>query len=437
MHDQHLITIEKSQTLLLNEQSRLLESQGRDIYKFGFGQSPFPPPGFVTEALKENAGQHYYSSVQGIPRLREAVAQFHNAAQGLDISPEQVFVGPGSKTLLYCIMACYEAVEVLIPAPAWVSYAPQAQMLGHAVTRIPCGYGERWRVTPANLRAALKTRKRPEVPLLMILNSPGNPDGLGYNAAELEALAVVMREHDILVVSDEIYGMLHHEGAHASLARAYPEGTVITTGLSKWCGAGGWRLGVAILPQACSATFTETLLGVASEVYSCAPTPVQLAAIAAYEGGQATQDYIGQQRRILKALGNHAQQQLAAAGIRVCAPEGGFYLFVDFSGMEDALARRGIYRSDELCAQLLEETGVVLLPSTAFGMDENHLSARLAYVDFDGRAALEAVSASAADSQLPAGFLMQYCDRTVKGIHALARWTGALGAVREAAGQTA
>lgn len=422
MHQDALITIEKSQTLLLNEQSRLLESQGQTVYKFGFGQSPFSPPSFVIDALKANAREHYYSSVQGIPALREAAAKFHSEQHGIEISPKSVFVGPGSKTLLYSIMACYKTLEVLIPAPAWVSYAPQAHMLGHASTRVTCGYESRWRVTPESLEKAVQNRKTPGAPLLMILNYPGNPDGLCYTREELEALAVVMRKHDILVISDEIYGMLHHQAAHVTLRQFYPEGTIITTGLSKWCGAGGWRLGLAILPETISEAFVDTLLGVASEVYSCAPTPVQLAAVAAYAGGKATEDYIRHQRRILRHVGLASHALLEEAGIRVCAPEGGFYMFVDFMDQAKAFAEIGIRNSETLCEQLVKDTGVVLLPSTAFGVPSEHLSARLAYVHFDGNAAIAASEKVGLDKELPADFAEKHCPVTMEGIRNLAQW---------------
>lgn len=426
MHDHALITIEKSQTLLLNEQSRLLESQGKTVYKFGFGQSPFSPPPFVIDALKANAHEHYYSSVQGIPALREAAAAFHSQQHGITISADKVFVGPGSKTLIYSIMACYASLEVLIPAPAWVSYAPQAHMLGHATTRIPCDYATRWRVTPDALAAAAKARKNPDAPLLLILNYPGNPDGLCYDGAELQALAKVAREYGIIVISDEIYGMLHHEGQHETLRRYYPEGTIITTGLSKWCGAGGWRLGLAILPEEISPQFVDTLLGVASEVYSCAPTPVQLAAVAAYGGGEKTLDYIRHQRRILQHVGLRAHAELERAGIRVCAPEGGFYMFVDFMGKQEELAQVGLRNSETLCEQLVKDCGVVLLPSTAFGVPSEYLSARLAYVDFDGNAAIAASQAISLDKPLPDDFADKHCARTMKGIAELAQWVTAL-----------
>lgn len=425
MHAQHLIAIEKSQTLLLNEQSRLLESAGQSIYKFGFGQTPFPPPLRVVSSLKNHAREHAYSSVQGLPELREAVANFHSTA-ALPLDASQVFIAPGSKTLLYCLMACFEAIEVLIPAPAWVSYAPQATMLGHSITRIPASFSERWRITPQALRAAIKKRKRPEVPLLMIFNAPGNPDGLSYDAEELQALAAVMNEHNILVISDEIYGMLDHAGEHESLAEYYSDGTITTTGLSKWCGAGGWRLGVAILPKNLLTDFADTLLGVASEVYSCAPTPIQHAAITAYSGAPDIRDYVNHQRRILHTLGSLVHSTLIGAGINVCAPRGGFYLFVDFMNQQDTLAQMGIRTSEDLCKQLLQDTGVVLLPSHAFGMPESHLSARLAYVDFDGEAALLASETLGLDMPLPDDFCERYCSRTLTGAQLLAQWAEGL-----------
>lgn len=416
------ISIEKSQTLLLNEQSRLLESEGKKVYKLGFGQSPFSPPAFVIEALKKNAGQHYYSSVQGIPALREAIAEFHSKLHGMEISARSVFVAPGSKALLYSIMACYEEAEIFIPAPAWVSYAPQAKMLRHAATRVNTTYDELWRVTAENLEAALQKRQRPGVPSILILNYPGNPDGLTYTASQLGALAAVTRKHNILVISDEIYGLLHHDGEHTSIAKYYPEGTIITTGLSKWCGAGGWRLGAAILPETVEKEFVECLLGIASETYSCAATPVQLAAIEAYRGGERTMDYIRHQRRILQSLGKTCQGILADAGIQVHSPEGGFYLFVDFMPLKAALARRGVQTSEQLCEQLLAETGVALLPSTAFGIPSEYISARLAYVDFNGNAALAASEKLGLDTPLPENFLDTYCSHVVEGVAAIADW---------------
>ena len=387
---EHLVSVEKSQTLLLNEQSRQLESEGQDIVKFGFGQSPFLPPQWVRKELAEHAAAKEYTPVQGLAALRETVAEFHGQLEGREVQAQDVFIAPGSKILLYCILRTVTQADVLIPAPAWVSYAPQASLCGHTAIRLTTSHEARWRVTPEVIEDAVRSKKDAGTPTVMILNYPGNPDGLSYTAEELEAIAQIVRKHQILVISDEIYGLLHHQGEHISLARYCPERTIVTTGLSKWCGAGGWRLGVALLPADCNAAFREGMLGIASETYSCAPAPVQYAAITAYQDSDALQQYLQGQRKALAFCGGWSQQQLVGnSQVRVHPPEGGFYLFLDFMAYADALKQRGINDSDALCMDLLAKTGVAILPGTAFGMEPDYYSARLAYVDFDGEAVLQ------------------------------------------------
>ena len=145
-------------------------------------------------------------------------------------------------------MASFRKASILIPSPAWVSYEPQAALLGHSVIRILTNTEKRWRVTHEDLDEAA-SRAPQDAQRILILNTPGNPDGLIYLPNELEELATVMRKWDILVIADEIYALLTHDyssGEFKSLAAFYPEGTCITTGLSKWSGAGGWRLGNVI-----------------------------------------------------------------------------------------------------------------------------------------------------------------------------------------------
>ena len=358
------------------------------MIKFGFGQSPFPPFAPAIEALKTHAARKDYAPVQGLPELREAIATFHRKVDEIDIHAENILVAPGSKILIYAVMAAFTDADVLIPAPAWVSYAPQAALLGHNAIRLETNFEKKWRITADDIEQAARAKADPNQPSVLILNYPGNPEGLTYSAAELEALAVALRKHNVLVVSDEIYGLLHHAGEHISLARSYPEGTIITTGLSKWCGAGGWRLGAALLPEALSGAFKETMLGIASETYSCATTPVQLAAIEAYQWSTELGQYIQGQRDVMKFVGNWLATQLQEAGIKVHSPEGGFYLFLDFTPFQDALHARGIITSQQLCGALLAETGVAILPGDAFGITPEHLTARLAYVTFDGAEAL-------------------------------------------------
>ena len=419
----NLRAIQKSQTLLINEQSRLMARRGEKVYKLGFGQSPFKPLERVQRALQESSGLCGYVPVQGLPELREAAVRFHNAKQPeLSLTSDRCLVGPGSKMLLYIIMASFKRADVLIPSPAWVSYEPQAHLLDHSVTRIRTTIENRWRVTPEGLDEAA-SRSPDGVQKILILNTPGNPDGLIYEQKELQELAVVMRKWSILVVADEIYALLTHKystGKFKSLAAYYPEGTIITTGLSKWSGAGGWRLGLLFLPEE-SDELKDVLLGIASETYSCAPGMVQQAAVVAYTHDDVTEAYLQSQRSILRILAEVLYSMLNAVGIGVHRAQGGFYLFLDFHQFKGNLELKlGITTSASLCEDILNKTGVALLPSNAFGFPSTHLSARLAYVDFDGDAALSLaeLNGKVVDEDL----VHKACGNTIEGVEKLCEY---------------
>ncbi|MFK7933187.1 MAG: pyridoxal phosphate-dependent aminotransferase [Saprospiraceae bacterium] len=374
-------TVTTSPTLQINTLSRELAAQGRDIIKFGFGQSPFLPPTGVIAALQGAADRKEYSSVQGSLELRQRIAKFHFDHNGLKVQPENILLAPGSKILLFSIMMAFEELDVLIPQPAWVSYAPQVKLLGQHPILVKTSFTQRWRATAENLRAAVQQKRYQSS--LLILNYPGNPDGLSYSAEELQTITKVARELNIWVIADEIYGLLDFENQHQSLANFYPEGTITTTGLSKWCGAGGWRFGAAFLPDAIPVDFKRALIGIASETYSCAPVPVQVAAEAAYADYAKLADYLQYQLEILKEVGTYCATQLQSFGVKVHAPQGGFYIFPDFENHREKLAQAGIKTSGEFCKKLLSDTGVALLPGTAFGCSPEQLTARLAFVDFN------------------------------------------------------
>ena len=260
--DAFLRPISHSETLLINERSDRIAAS-RQVHRFGFGQSPFPVPAGVTEVLRRYAHEKAYLPVQGLLSLREAVVGFHRQQDGVDWQPERVLIGPGSKLLIYAVMAAFTRAEVLLVSPSWVSYEPQALLAGHKVSRLQSDAAKEWRLTPMMLERFCLARENPELPLILVLNYPGNPSGTTYSEAQLQDLAAVMRRHKVLVISDEIYGMLHHDGDHRSLASYYPEGSLVTGGLSKWCGAGGWRLGILHVPAALAGSLMPRLLGVA------------------------------------------------------------------------------------------------------------------------------------------------------------------------------
>ncbi len=409
--------LKPSATLAINEYSKDLAAQGRKVYRFGFGQSPFPVPGVVVKELKKHAHQKDYLPVKGLYRLREAVARFTRERMGIQRDAEDVLIGPGSKELMFLLQLVYYG-DLLIPRPGWVSYAPQAQIIGRHVHWIRTEEANDWHLTAEELEAICRTD--PDRPRIVVLNYPANPTGTTFSRQELIELANVARKYGVILLSDEIYGELHHEGKHLSVAHFYPEGTIISSGLSKWCGAGGWRLGTFIFPPSLH-WLLDAMAVAASETFTSTSAPIQYAAVRAFQGGEEIESYLWHSRRILKAVGLAMWQKLQDNQVKCPRPHGGFYLFPNFMHYRDRLAERGIMTSVELCAHLLEDTGVALLPAYDFGFWPRMLAARLSYVDFDGEAALE-LSHQYGDQPLDEAFVKQVAGKMLEGIDVMVDW---------------
>lgn len=406
-----------SATLAINEQCDRLQAEGQPVYRLGLGQSPFPVPLPVVEELKANAHQKSYLPVRGLPALRAAVADYGNRTQGLTVRAEDVLIGPGSKELMFILLMVYYG-DLVIPTPSWVSYAPQAHIVGRQVHWLPTTPNQ-WLLTPAALDRFC--RKDPTRPRIVILNYPNNPTGCSYSPDQLQALAEVARRYRLVLLSDEIYGELNFTGRHLSIARYYPEGTIISGGLSKWCGAGGWRLGTFVFPESLG-WLLDAMATVASESFTSTSAPIQYAAVRAFRGGLRIERYLWQSRRILRTLGMELRRRLQAAGLAVAEPCGGFYLFPDASPLRERLAARNIVDSERLCQQLLADTGVAVLPGTVFGRPPEELTARIAYVDFDGARALAAAEQVAADAELGGDFLESWCGRMLTAVDRMCQW---------------
>lgn len=254
----------------------------------------------------------------------------------------------------------------------------------------------------------------------MILNYPSNPLGVTYTPADLKALAAVARRYGMIVLSDEIYGELHFYGGHQSIARYYPEGTIISSGLSKWCGAGGWRLGTFTFPRELG-QLKESMATVASETFTSTSAPIQHASVRAFAGGPEIARYLDLSRRILGALGPAIAARLRDVGCTLPEPEGGFYLFPDLSDLRPRLAARGIHSAPQLCEQLLQDTGVAVLPGSQFGRSPTELSLRIAYVNFDGGRALDG-AAQTDETELGEDFLREYCMPALEAADRVAQW---------------
>jgi len=407
-----------SATLAINERSAQLRREGRRVFKLGLGQSPFPVPRSVVEELRNRAHEKDYLPVRGLRELREAVADYHRHTKSSECTAQDVLVGPGSKELMFILQLVYYG-DLVIPTPSWVSYAPQARIIGRPIRWVPARAANDWRIMPKDLD--LICRADPSRPRILVLNYPSNPTGATYAPDELRALAEVARTYRVVLLSDEIYGELNHLGAHVSIARYYPEGTIVSGGLSKWCGAGGWRLGTFAFPRPLR-WLLEAMAVVASETFTSTSAPIQFAAVRAFQGGSEIQEYLWGSRRILRELGGNVWSQLMKRGLRVPEPQGGFYLFPDFGPFRDRLNERGIGTGAELCERLLEETGVALLPGSDFGRPMEELTARLAYVDFDGARALAAAGQVETSRGLGEEFLRAYCGNVVDAVDAVGAW---------------
>src|SRR5690606_7376175 len=236
---------------------------------------PFPVPAPVVQALRDHAAEKDYLPVRGLYELRRAVAHYTERKAGIDRTAEDVLIGPGSKELMFLLQLVYYG-DLVIPTPAWVSYAPQAKIIGRNVNFLPTEADANWLLTAEQLdEHSSEDEGRPRV---VILNYPSNPTGRTYTPQQLQDIAAVARKHKLVILSDEIYGELHHEGAHVSIARYYPKGTIISAGLSKWCGAGGWRLGTFTFPRELR-WLLDAMASVASETYTSTSAPIQYAAV--------------------------------------------------------------------------------------------------------------------------------------------------------------
>lgn len=411
--------VKPSATLAINELSAKLISEGKEVFRLGFGQSPFPVPNKVVEALKKNAFQKDYLPVQGLKPLREEISSFFRRRYGLSIEAEEVFIGPGSKELIYNFQVSCAFDELLLPIPSWVSYEPQAILTGHKVVWLPTKKVNGWKLDAKALEEHCK--KDPDQKRAIILNYPSNPLGNTYSDEELQALAEVVRKKQIIVIADEIYGEVHHEGLHQTIAKYYPEGTIISTGLSKWAGAGGWRFGVFVFPPQLK-YLQNAMAIVASETFTSVSAPIQYAAVEAYKEDESLKLYLENTRKILKAVGLYVYNELTTIGISMPKPEGGFYLYPNFEKWRPYLISMGLTNSEDFCSHLLSETGVALLPGMAFGHPNDNFAARLSYVDFDGEKILEYVMENP-EISIDRGFVENYCPRIILAIKQIITWT--------------
>ena len=397
--------LKPSSTLAINETSRKLEEQGKKIFKFGFGQSPFKVPVDVVEELKNNAHQNQYLPMQGLSKLRDAVAKYTSVKKNFNYKSENVIIGPGSKELMFLLHIIFDG-EIILPAPSWVSYAPQA-ILGRNKFKILQTKAENnWFPTAKEIEELILKEKNKNY--LLFINSPNNPSG--QICENLEEIAEVANKYNLIILSDEIYSELSFEKNYKSISNYCPEKTIVSTGLSKWCGAGGWRLGYFIVPNSLN-KLKDMINVLASETFSAVSAPIQFAAIKAYENDHS--DYINKSRNILKAVGNYVYENLKSNKVLINKPQGGFYLMPEF-------LNKKFNSSAEMCDDILNKTGVALLPGSDFGFEQNRMLARLSFTDFDGKKFMEKIEDEIIIDDI---LINELAPKIVEGVDKLKKWS--------------
>ena len=399
-----LIKLEPSATLVINEKSKELTLQGKKVYRFGFGQSPFPVPEKVVSTLKENAEKKDYLPMQGLPKLREAISIYLNKKIDGSFSKEDIIITPGSKEGMFLMHLAFNG-EIILPAPSWVSYAPQAHIASNKLHWIQTSANNNWFPTAKELEKKIKSIKNKNI--ILILNSPNNPSGTTCN--NLKELGMVAKKYNIIILSDEIYTDLKFDKKYESISKYYPEGTCVTGGLSKWCGAGGWRLGFFAAPKKLK-MLMDNLKVLASETFSTVNSPVQHAAVEAYQGNY--DGYKSKTTNILQAVGMYVYEKLRSNKVLINQPQGGFYLMPEF-------INKKYKTSSDLCVAVLKETGVALLPGSAFGFRPNKMLARLSFTDFDGGSFLKNISSS---RKISKSDVEKYAPNVVAGVNILSNW---------------
>lgn len=372
-------SITPSATLATNEAVAKRRADGHETLHLAFGQASFPLPERLREALGSAARNTAYAPVLGLPALRQAIAAYLTRTRQLSVAADQVIVGPGSKPLLYALLHVLDG-DLLLPVPSWVSYAPQAGLAGRRVFGVETDADDHHRITPEALaEAMMKARREGADPRVLLVNTPSNPTGGMFAAADAEAIADWVREADVTLISDEIYAELAHGWReHISPARFYPEGSIITGGLSKAFSAGGWRLGYAVVPATGAGNrVAQALLALASEIWSATASPIQEAAVTAFDPSAEIETYLRQSALLHGAVTGALFDTLMRLGIPCPRPAGGFYLYPDFAPWRPTLAARGVTTSQQLAHYLLDEWGIATLPATEFGEHPDALRLRL------------------------------------------------------------
>ncbi|MGL4550505.1 MAG: pyridoxal phosphate-dependent aminotransferase [Gemmataceae bacterium] len=359
--------VQPSATLAAGAKARQLRAEGVNVFDYSLGEPDFNTPEHIRAAAAAamHNGQTHYTPADGTPELRAAVCRYYQANYGFGVAPASVLLSNGAKHSIHNALAATVGPgdEVIIPTPYWVSYSDLVTMTGATYTLVPTTLASGFKMTPAQLEAAITPRSK-----LLMINSPSNPTGAVYSRAELEALADVVLGSGLAVLSDEIYEKLVFGSAQATcfatLRPGLADRTITVSGVSKSYAMTGWRIGWAVGPAA----VIKAMGNVQSQQTSCPCSVSQAAAVAALDGPQ---ECVESMRQEFEARRDLVCGRLAKMpGVRSFVPDGAFYAFFDVSGhFGRALGGKPVSDSLSFCLAALEKAHVNLVPGAAFGAE--------------------------------------------------------------------
>ncbi len=372
------MTFSLSPTLATNERIQARIDAGHSIVHMAFGEAGLPVHPLLARALAEAASHNGYAPVMGTARARRAVAGYFER-RGLPTDPDLVVLAPGSKPLLFALLRALPG-DVLLPSPSWVSYEAQAALVGTRVIRVPIPR-ETGGIPDADAleQRIAQARRQGQQPAVLVVTMPDNPTGTVAPRSSLERVCAVAANAGLTVVSDEIYrDLTFDQGSFTSPAALYPEGTVVTAGLSKNLALGGWRIGFARLPHTPAGwELREAISGIASEIWSCLAAPMQEVAALGLDEPEELRLHIEASRRLHATVARAVHSIFVEAGATCRSPQAAFYLYPDFEPLRDRLETMGVSGGVELAELLLERYDIAVLAGAAFGDDPRALRFRV------------------------------------------------------------
>lgn len=353
-------TLSESLTIAISSLARELKASGKDVISFSAGEPDFDTPDVIKKSAIEalDKGETKYTAVAGTPEVKKAIANKLKRDNNLDYDPSDIVVNVGAKHSLFNIMQALieDGDEVIIPAPYWVTYPELVLYSGGTPVTINTDDASGFKITPAQLQSAITPKTK-----MLILTTPSNPTGSVYTKSELEALATVLKDTNIIVVSDEMYEKLIYDGdnftAAASISDDMFQRTITVNGLSKSVAMTGWRFGYLASPNK---SLTQAITKLQSQATSNINSITQYASITALNGS-ADSDIERMRVEFEKRRNLACDLFNKIEGLSVVKPNGAFYLYVNITKIEND--------SMKFCKELLAQNGVAVVPGVGFGLD--------------------------------------------------------------------